>query len=359
MRFALTVRRLSGVLHARALFNCARVSGVRGARCAPFAMCAWLRSPHARGCLGALPIKERASPASSGSRISRSSHRTLPVLGFATLRLCASRLVSVSASRLRLSVLLSSQSGLSTALVSHLLSSVLLFSQLWSSRSLLCIRLCSAFDSTLHSPLLLVSALHLCLLSTRPHSLRGLPHWRSRQLNQRLRPRLESSQNDSALYCATCWRLQRHISSHLSNSSWFPRHRATSSRDRLFLDTNSQLISKFVLLLIVQLYHEGSKPPSEGEGFAPLCFHRVTVGSSKCAQEAMVYSETHDLGALCDRAPVGNRYSATPESVSSCLTSSAVSVRRERLLVRSQPGSVHKSVSSWHNPSAKAHQAFN
>ena len=31
----------------------------------------------------------------------------------------------------------------------------------------------SAFDSALHSPLLLASGLHLCLLSSRPHSSRG------------------------------------------------------------------------------------------------------------------------------------------------------------------------------------------
>ena len=48
----------------------APVSGVRGARCAP---CAWWLSPRARselGCFCALPLKERAFPASSGSCIS-------------------------------------------------------------------------------------------------------------------------------------------------------------------------------------------------------------------------------------------------------------------------------------------------
>ena len=154
MRFTLTVRRVSGVVHARALFNCARVSGVRGARCAPFAMCAWLRSTRARGCLGALPIKERASPASSGSRISRSLHGTLPVFSLSIVSVS----VSVSALR-RLSSLLCSR--LSSALVS-----VLLFPLLWSSRSLLCIRLYSAFDSAQHSTLLcirLYSSFRLCI----------------------------------------------------------------------------------------------------------------------------------------------------------------------------------------------------
>ena len=68
---------------ARASLNWARaapVSGVRDARCASLLVCAWLQSPRALICCCALPIKERASLASSGSRISRSLHRTLPVL---------------------------------------------------------------------------------------------------------------------------------------------------------------------------------------------------------------------------------------------------------------------------------------
>ena len=93
----------------------------------------------------------------------------LSLCGFSPLRLCTSAPLRLCSALLP--VLLWSQhcSRRSSALVS-----VLLFSLLWSSRSLLCTRLCSAFDSALHSPLLLASALHLCLLSSRPHSSRDL-----------------------------------------------------------------------------------------------------------------------------------------------------------------------------------------
>ena len=57
----------------------APVSGIRGARCAPFAACAWRQSPHPLGCCCALPIKKRASPASSARVFLRSLHGTLPV----------------------------------------------------------------------------------------------------------------------------------------------------------------------------------------------------------------------------------------------------------------------------------------
>ena len=61
-------------------------------------VCAWLQSPRALSCCCALPIKERASPASSGSRISRSLHETLPVLlCFASALLLSLRLPLVLA----------------------------------------------------------------------------------------------------------------------------------------------------------------------------------------------------------------------------------------------------------------------
>ena len=67
------------VLFTRAPYATARVSGVRCARCAPFAACAWQQSPRALSCYCAPPIKERAFPASIGSRISTFIVRTLPV----------------------------------------------------------------------------------------------------------------------------------------------------------------------------------------------------------------------------------------------------------------------------------------
>ena len=75
---------LRKVLFTRARFmksrarraSAAPVGGVRGARCASLASCAWWRSPRPPGCCCSPPIKERAYPASSGMRISRSSHAT-------------------------------------------------------------------------------------------------------------------------------------------------------------------------------------------------------------------------------------------------------------------------------------------
>ena len=66
MRRTLAVRRVSVVVHTRALRNCAlsrTVSGViRYARCASLLVCAWLQSPRAPHAI-ALPIQERFSPA--------------------------------------------------------------------------------------------------------------------------------------------------------------------------------------------------------------------------------------------------------------------------------------------------------
>ena len=84
-----------------------------------------------------------------------SLHETLPVFAFAPLHVCAFAPLHLCAFA---PLLLSSQccSGLSTALVAHLLLSLF-------CSSLCCglLALCSAFDSALHSPLLLVSVLHL------------------------------------------------------------------------------------------------------------------------------------------------------------------------------------------------------
>ena len=119
----------------------------------------------------ALPIQERFSPTFRLVflfLLSRRNSAGFRLCASARLRLCASAPLHLCAS-----VLLSSQccSGLSTTLVAHLLSSLF-------CSSLCCglLALCSAFDSALHSPLLLTSALHLCLLSSRPHSSRGPLH---------------------------------------------------------------------------------------------------------------------------------------------------------------------------------------
>ena len=71
-----------------------------------------------------------------------SLHETLPVFAFAFLHVCAFALLHLCAFALLFC------SPLSAALVSALLSSLFCSSLLWSSRSLLCIRLCSAFAST-------------------------------------------------------------------------------------------------------------------------------------------------------------------------------------------------------------------
>ena len=112
------------------------MSGVRDARGASLLVCAWLQSPRALSCCCALPIKERAFPANSGLRISRSLHGTLPVL-----------LCFVSA------LLLSSASASGFGSTSAIAA---------ASSALLSFRLCSVLvsSSALHSPLLL-----LCLSS--------------------------------------------------------------------------------------------------------------------------------------------------------------------------------------------------
>ena len=112
------------------------MSGVRDARCASLLVCAWLQLPRALSCCCALPIKERAFLANSGSRIFRSLQETLPVL-----------LCFVSA--LILSAASASGFGSASAIAA-------------ASSALLSFRLCSVFvsSSALHSPLLL-----LCLSS--------------------------------------------------------------------------------------------------------------------------------------------------------------------------------------------------
>ena len=100
MRCTLVERRVSGVVHTRALYAIAREplqwAAFRDARCASLLVCAWLQSPRALSCCCALPIKERASPASPGSRISTFIARNSA--GF-RLCLCSSLPLLVSAPR--------------------------------------------------------------------------------------------------------------------------------------------------------------------------------------------------------------------------------------------------------------------
>ena len=58
-----------------------------------------------------------------------------------------------------------------------------------------------------------------------------------------------------------------------------------------------------------------------------------------------------------DKAPIRNRNSAILKSECPFLTSSAVSLRRQRRPVRRNIGSINKGVSSWHKLSAKSHKA--
>ena len=131
-RYALALRRVSGVVHPRALCNCALETLQRAAS---LLACAWLQSPSApRTCapyIGALLTSVSASVSLSSLCTKLCRFSPLRLCTYAPLHLCSALL----------SVLLSSQhcSRRSSAFVS-----VLLFSLLWSSRSLLYIRLYSS-----------------------------------------------------------------------------------------------------------------------------------------------------------------------------------------------------------------------
>ena len=155
MRRTLAVRRVSVVVHARALRNCAR----EPLQC--LMVCAWIQSPRAPHApyIGALLTSVPAS-------VSLSSRYRTKLCRFSPLCLCTSAPLRLCSALLSVLLWVQHCSRLSSALVS-----VLLFSLLWSSRSLLCIRFCFAFDSTPRFGSASVSALGSASLVAWPYSI--------------------------------------------------------------------------------------------------------------------------------------------------------------------------------------------
>ena len=157
MRCALAVRRVSGVVHVRALCKCAREpfewTALRGARWAPSAACAWRSLPRA---LTRSHIVARLTASSYSFFLLHSLHETLPVF-FSPLRLCTSAPLrfcfalvsavsclrkSAAESRVGSASAPAAESGVSASES----TSMLCFGSA-SSSTLLCILLCSSFGS--------------------------------------------------------------------------------------------------------------------------------------------------------------------------------------------------------------------
>ena len=147
--------RVSGVVHVRALRNCARESlqwAALETLDVRLSLCARGYSYHAHHTL-LTSVPASVSLSSLCTKLCR----------FSPLRLCTSAPLHLCAFAPLFC------SPLSAALFSALLSS-LICSRLCSAPLCCgCLALCSAFDSALHSPLLLVSALHVSALGSASH----------------------------------------------------------------------------------------------------------------------------------------------------------------------------------------------